>query len=217
MERSVFHWVCVCALGAGPLVGCQDVSEFQTYRFNVSESLPDSTAFSEGVEICEADTENCVTTDPFGEAELDVRSNKEVTFTLEKEGFGPFLFGDVSDGTFGIGGGTVFFRMFPNDQLAAITAQLQTPYPWEGGMVGLGVSGVVAGVMFTPVGSTIEMVGEVFYFDEPSRQYSLDLEATTAVIGQRSLPFGEGGFTEVTPGEQQFEFGGTVDDCTGPG
>jgi hypothetical protein len=39
--------------------------------------------------------------------------------------------------------------------------------------------------------------------------YSLDLEATTAAtITANTLPLAEGGFTEVTPGEQQFELGG---------
>ena len=217
MGRSVLHWARAFVMVAVPLVGCTDVSEFRTYRFIVTESLPDLTArASEGVEICEADTDNCVTTG-FGRADLEVPSNQEVTFTLEKEGFGPLLIADVSDEAFGgLGdGGPAFLRMYPHDQLAAIAAQLQTPYPWEGGIVALATVPDLAGVTFTPVGSTIEMVGEPFYFDEPNDQYSLDLEATTVAAGDGALilPLGAGGFTEVAPEEQQFELGGTAGDC----
>jgi len=206
-------------LVAIPLVGCQDVVELRTYRFNVAESLPDlNRAFSVGVQVCEADTDNCVTTDQFGSGKLDVRPNQEVAFTFEKEGFGPFIVGDVSDETFGpqcLGDGLVpTWVMYPNDQLAAIARQLQTPYPWEGGIVGLAkwVS-PNTGVTFAPVGSTIDAVGERFYFDAETEQYSLDLGATTAFPGLVDSPLGEGGFTEVAPGDQQFEFGGTAGDC----
>jgi len=40
-----------------------------------------------------------------------------------------------------------------------------------------------------------------------------DLEAATAVAQSHLLPFASGGFTEVTPGEREFEFGGTAGDC----
>jgi hypothetical protein len=69
-------------------------------------------------------------------------------------------------------------------------------------------------VTFAPVGSTIDAVGEAFYFDASTEQYSLDLEATTAFSGAAdSLPLVQGGFADVTPEEQQFEFGGTAGDC----
>jgi hypothetical protein len=200
------------------------VSEFRTYRFVIDESRPDLTVqLSEGVEICEADTDNCVTTDANGRADLDVRANQEVAITFEKEGFGSRIVGDVSDETFGPDGAgdgrEADFRMYPNEQLEAIAQQLGTAYPWEGGMVGLTLARTplgFAGVTFTPMGPTSDAVGESFYYDanaEPE-QYSLDLEATTAAISADLLPFGMGGFTEVNPGERQFAFGGTVDDCS---
>jgi len=213
--------VCVFTLGAVPLAGCTEVVEFRTYRWSVTESLPDLNASpSEGVEICEAGTDNCDTTDFLGEAELHVPPNQEVSFTLEKEGYGPILVPDVSDETYGPGGNglpnVAPFRIFPTEQLEVVAQQVGTTYPWEGGVVGLtlvqGPEGR-AGVTFTPVGSTLDMVGEPFYFDAATEQYSLDLEATTARGQGNLLPLILGGFTEVTPGEQEFEFGGTAGDC----
>jgi len=57
------------------------------------------------------------------------------------------------------------------------------------------------------VGSTVGAVGESFYYDSATDEYSLDLEAGTAVAENWLLPLGAGGFAEVTPGVQQFEFG----------
>ena len=61
--------------------------------------------------------------------------------------------------------------------------------------------------------SVRDAVGEPFYLDAEGVQYSLELEATRAAGGTSFLPLASGGFTEVTPGEQQFEFGGTAADC----
>jgi hypothetical protein len=219
--RSRLLWVCALTLGVVALVGCQDVVESKTYRFQVAESLPGSpNPPGVGFEICQADTENCEKTDAAGRAELDVPANQEVAFTFENEGFGPFIVGDVSDDTFGpecVGDGRVtVWEMFPIDQEAAIARQLQTPYPWEGGIVGLARWVFPnTGVTFAAVGSTIDAVGEPFYFDAETKQYTLDLEATTYFPGTDGLPLSQGGFTEVKaiPGEQQFEFGGTAGDC----
>ncbi|MCZ6805780.1 MAG: hypothetical protein O7F08_02410 [Deltaproteobacteria bacterium] len=220
MGRSVLHWVCVFALGAVPLVGCQEVVELTTIPFFIvesdSESLPDVTAPpSEGVQICQLDTDNCVTTDEMGEADLVVPSNQEVAYTFEKEGFGSRLSGDVTDPTFA--GGSFTWILYANERLEAIAAQLGTPYPLEGSIVALvsfvGTRGDEgpAGATFTPV--TSGTVGEAFYFDSATGQYSLDLEATTATTSTARLPLAQGGFTEVAPGEQQFEFGGTRSNC----
>jgi hypothetical protein len=71
-----------------------------------------------------------------------------------------------------------------------------------------------AGVTFVAVGSTIDMVGEAFYFDWATEQYILDLDATTGAPDASLLPLAGGGFIEVAPGEQQFEFGGVAGDCS---
>jgi hypothetical protein len=204
--------VCVFALGAVALVGCQEVVESTTHSFSVTESLPDllSTPPSQGVQICQADTDNCDTTDANGRAELTVPFNQEITFTLEKEGFGSYIFGNVSDVS-----RPSEWRMYPHEQLEAIAEQLGIMYPWERGMASLNtIFPAVAGVTFTPVGSTINMVGELFYYDEATSQYSLNLEATTSAPSPNLLPLGQGGFTKVAQGEQQFELGGTVGDCS---
>ncbi len=237
--RYLFGFLCVCALGVVPLVGCSETAgeggsggsagdggsggtggtEVRVYQFLFTELKGDgSTSVLEGVEMCDVDTGNCVTSDELGRADLDVPANQEVTITMKKDGYGPRVTGDVSDETFGPEGGTgpwpVGWRMSTDAQLSVIAEQLQTTYPWEGGIVGLlrWVS-PSAGVTFAPVGSTIDAVGEAFYFDAATEQYSLDLEATTSFPRPWDFPLAEGGFAEVTPGERQFELGGTAGDC----
>lgn len=211
---------CSFILGAVLLIGCAEVSESQTYRFEVTESLPEAAvAPSQGVEICEADTDNCETTDGFGRATIQVPPNREVAFTLTKEGYGSLLVPDVSDetyGPYGLGDGSpASWRMHRDEELEAVAQQLGTPYPWEGGIVGLRVADPLGfpGVTFTAVGSTSDVVSESYYFDSAAEEYSLELEATTRIMSGWTLPVLEGGFTEVSPGEQQFEFGGTANDC----
>jgi len=240
--RYFIGLVCVLALG---VMGCGETSgtggtagdggsggmggggaggdggtETRTYQFEFTELKADGfPGFLEGVEACDVDTGNCVTSNELGRADLELPADQEITFTMNKDGYGPRVTGDVSDETFGPEGGTgawpVDWRMDTDAQLSAIAEQLQTPYPWEGGVVGLlkWVS-PTTGVTFAPVGSTIDAVGEAFYFDAATEQYSLDVEATTGFFGLWDFPLGAGGFTEVTPGEQQFEFGGTAGDCS---
>lgn len=201
--------------------------EFRTYRMSITGFDPDGRVLVlEGVEICEADAdpENCALSNEFGRVDLDMPADQEVAITMEKDGYGPRLIPDVSDETWGPSGGTdagpAAWRMYTDAQLTTIADQLGTTYPWQGGMVGLVwlsiPQGAHAGVTFTPVGSTIDAVGESFYYDSATGEYSLDLEATTAIPTGHLLPLSEGGFTEVTPGEQQFELGGTAGDCTRP-
>lgn len=170
----------------------------------------------EGARVCQVDADNCVLSNPDGRATLNLPANQDVAWTVEKDGYGPFVFGDATDETFGgpVGSGNALVAMFTHEQLAAIAAQLGTAYPWTGGIVGLNRGGGPhPGMTFTPVGSTVAAVGEGFYFDAAMEQYSLDLEATTAFPRPWNIPLAAGGFTEVTPGEQQFELGGTAGDC----
>jgi hypothetical protein len=104
--------------------------------------------------------------------------------------------------------------MYRHEQLAAIAEQLEIPYPWEGGMVALiRWPRPHPGVTFMPVGPTVDLVGEGFYYDAASGQYSLAEEATTYAFLLSEYPLAEGGFTAVTPGVHQFEFGGEAGDC----
>ena len=239
--RYLFGFVCVCALGLMPLVGCSETSgdggsggsggtagtggsagtggtggmpEVRMYLFSIDELNPDGTTPPlEGVNVCQADTDNCVTSNEVGVVALFLPADQEVTITMDKEGYGRWVTGDVSDETYDTT--LTGRRMYTDAQLAAIAGQLQTPYPWQGGIVGLVTypSLPAGGATFAPVGSTVNAVGDSFYYDSATEEYSVDLEATTAVDESWLLPLAEGGFAEVTPGEQQFEYGGTAGDC----
>lgn len=185
------------------------------YRLRLTVSEPDgSIANVQDVEVCEADTENCAMSDEVGVARIVVPADQEILFTIEKEGYGKWLTADVSDET--REQGVVMRRMHTNAQLEAAAGQLGIEYPWTGGIVGLVryPTVVQGGVTFTPVGSTVDQVGDEFYYDGTLEEYSVDLQATSAFDGVGYLlPLGDGGFTEITPGEQQFEYGGTAGDC----
>jgi len=219
--RYLFGFLCVCALGLMPLVGCSETSgtggsgggaggsgEFPSYVLTFTELKPDGTTpFLAGVQVCEADAdpENCAVSNEFGDATLDVPVDQEIMFTIEKEGYGKWLMADVSDENTERTAGR---RMYTDAQLEAVAGQLNTEYPWTGGIVGLVINpSDVEGLTFAPVGSTVGAVGEPFYYDSATHEYSLDLEAGTEVAENWLLPLGAGGFTEVTPGVQQFEFG----------
>lgn len=230
--RYLFGLLCVCSLALFPMVGCSETSDpggggatggdgggggdaGVQYRLRLSAAEPDgSIAPVQDVEVCEADTENCAMSDEFGVAAIDVPADQEILFTIEKEGYGKWLTADVSDEA--REQGVVSRRMHTNAQLEAVAGQLGIEYPWTGGIVGLVRFPTVAqgGLTFAPVGSTVGQVGDEFYYDGAMEEYSADLQATSAFDGAGYvLPLGDGGFTEITPGEQQFEFGGTAGDC----
>lgn len=183
-----------------------------TLRFFVQESIADGPNRSlAGVEVCEADTSNCITTEESGFVELDLPAEQEVIYTIEKEGYAPWIVGDVTDENFR--GQT--WEMFPREQLRPIAERLDTPYPWEGGIVAVAAlpiddaSGSLAGVTY----ELVEANGKGFYFDEDTRLYTQELDATTLVNQQSLLPLSMGGFAEVAPGMVQVEYGGAVTDC----
>ncbi len=232
--RYLFGFLCACALGLVPSIGCGEEgggvggsggtagsagaagsggsSGLRPYILRLTEvKAGGSIAPLDGVEVCEAGTDNCALSTAFGTAVLKVTADHEIAITMEKEGYGSWVTGDVSDDTAEL---TASRRMYTHAQLEAIADDLQTKYPWAGGVVGLvRYPGPQTGVTFAPVGSTSEAVGDSFYFDAVAGQYSLDLEATTSLGESWLTPLGDGGFTEVTPGEQQFEFGGMAGNC----
>ena len=210
--------VCFVTLSAVLSTGCADVSESQTYSWKIEGSGPDMMPILlAGVEICELGSNNCVETDVNGRAEITVPRDQEIVFTLEKDGYGSILRPDVSDETVGpsIVVDPVEARMYPDDQLAEIAERLGVRYPWTDGVVGFNVpNNPLVGGTFAPVGATVGVVGESFYYDVGLREYRLDLSATTGVDGAHRLPLHEGGFLEVAPGEHLFEYGGTASGCT---
>jgi hypothetical protein len=105
-------------------------------------------------------------------------------------------------------------RMYTDAELQTVADQLGVKYPWTGGIVGLVINpSEVGGLTFAPAGTTAGEVGESFYYDSAIEAYGLVLDAGTEVALDWNLPLGAGGFTEVTPGEQRFEFGGTAGNC----
>ena len=174
-----------------------------------------------GVRVCQLDTDNCMSSDAEGIVKLEVpRTNEETAFTMQKDGYGSLVVGNVTDERFHEGHDDderrpVIFPLYTEEVLAIIAEQLRTPYPWKGGMVSL-IRWVSPhpGVKFIPVGPTADQVGESFYWDASTGQYSVDATATPQFLYLTEYPLAEGGFTEVTPGVQQFEFAGTAGHCT---
>jgi hypothetical protein len=172
-----------------------------------------------GVRVCQLDTDKCSVSDSHGFVEIQVqRNHEEIAFTVEKEGYGSWVYPNVTDERFPEAGfdpsNPARFPMYRHETLAEIAEQIGTPYPWEGGIVGL-VRWVspTKGVRFIAVGPTADEVGPSFYFDASTQQYSVELEATTVQWGLPDFPLGEGGFAGVSPGVQQFEMAGAAGIC----
>ena len=200
MGRSVLHPLCVCALGAVALVGCHEVVHTVDLTVSVTEVLsPDDVRGGPplgGVELCETDTANCATTDAIGFAQITLPADQEISYTLSKDGYGPFLLADVTDEAFD--GTTPSMRS--DALLSDFSEILMIQYPWAGGSLFLRERDLMAGVTFDLTGET----AQAYYLDEEGMP-ALDLTATTTN--------GRGGFVELSPGEHQVEFGGTATNC----
>lgn len=245
MRQTLSSSVCLMgllALSVGACSGSDDVggiggvgggggtagagAELRTYLFFFGEYDPDAPAGQpfrplEGVRACEMDTAHCATTDSLGQVDLDVPVDRAVAFTMEKEGYGAWIHADLSDENFGqygtgcAGDGRVCTLMYTDAQLEAFAAKLDTTYPWTNGMVALVIWPPRSGVTFSPVGPTVDAVGDLFYYDLESQGYRRDLEATTTWDqGSAYLPLTQGGFIEVTPGVHEFELGGNIINCS---
>ncbi|MDH3654564.1 MAG: hypothetical protein OEN21_09870 [Myxococcales bacterium] len=232
--RYLFGIICVCSLGVLPILGCSETTgdggaggdagaggsagsggaggDSLTYVIRFTGLEPDGSVVGvEGVELCEADTDNCALSNVLGTATLVLPADQEILLTAEKEGYGKWLTADVSDED---AEASTTRRIYTDAQLEAVASQLNTAYPWTDGIVGLVKNpSETEGLTFAPAGSTAGAVGESFYYDSATEEYRADLVAGTAVETNWYLPLGAGGFTEVTPGEQQFEFGGTAGNC----
>jgi hypothetical protein len=155
----------------------------------------------EGVEVCETDTANCATTDQNGFAQITLRANQEISFTLEKEGYVSSLVGIVTDETLA----EERWNMVRDELVADFSEVNMIPHPWTGGALFLAAFPTMAGVTFDLVDET----ARVFYRDEAGTA-NFDLTATTS----SGLGAGLGGFVEVPPREYQVEFGGTATNCS---
>lgn len=157
----------------------------------------------EGVEVCETDTSNCVTTDANGEARLSLPANQEISVTLTKDGYVPYLIRNVTSNKSDIGAKRA---MISNAQMADISEDLMIPYPWTGGWVylrawsNLSEVGILEGITYDLV-------------DETAKQYYVDEDGYPTLGLTATTKWGVGGFLEVTPGEHQFDYGGTATNC----
>jgi hypothetical protein len=181
----------------------------------------------EGVRSCVTyadSTDSCETSNASGRAVLEFRTNEEFTLTFEKEGYLSFVGGAY----FGVNPyGTSWLPdvlevgLLSEERLLEVAEQLGTSYPWQEGVVGLVVRdsthNELEGVTFVPVGSTVDEVGQAFYYDVATQQYRLDLDETT-VAGSALFPLGQVVFTEteVASEVQEFEVIGALGDCYGP-
>lgn len=216
--RYLFGFVCVCALGAMPLIGCSDEegdggsggtagtggTNTTTVAGVITKFDPEqgSREALEGVEICETDTDNCVLTDASGAATLEVPTNQETSVTLAKEGFAQYLVPLVaSEATIPIP-----FGMATEQRIEDMHGLVMSPYPMEGtGDIAISVP---AGDAFA--GATFDLgaiAGQVFYYDDQGNWNAEFTSTTDYSVG----PWG--GFTEVSPGEVQVEVGGTAGNC----
>lgn len=223
--REILRRGCLLLAGSAPLIGCGetsgqsvgvggiggDAAEMVSHFLQVRE-LPIFTDIVpiEGARVCVLGAVDCVTTDAEGLVELRFPPDQEVAFTVETEGYGSWVFANVTDDRFPEEGTA---EMTTVEALSEIAAQLGITYPWKQGMVGLQRWPSRAGVRFVPVGSTVDAVGEPFYFDASTLDYSLELTATTDFVATPYFQLASGGFTEVAPGVQQFELAGAAGEC----
>jgi hypothetical protein len=227
--RYLFGFVCVCALGVVPLVGCSDESGTAgsggtggtggvdtVARIIVIRGYSPYTGFSgvlEGAEICETDTDHCVLTDAAGRATVQVPIGREFSFTVEKEGFAPFLLPDFIPAD-SIPADPELFRFLGVGEYERIAHQhelVMSPYPMEGtGSINIPFDNMFSTLSTGCVGVagiTLDLgyaAGKVYYYDEQAN-WRADLSATSC--------WGYAGFTEVPPGEVQIEIGGNAENC----
>jgi hypothetical protein len=217
--RYLFGFVCVCALGLMPLVGCSDGSGGTAGTGGTAGSGgADTTSIAgvitgwdplqgplgplEGVEICETDTDNCALTDAAGSVTVQVPTDQETSVTMAKEGFAKYLLPVVVSAEVV----PIPFSMATEQRIEDMHGLVMSPYPMEG--TGDVVIGVTAGSAFA--GATFDLgdaAGQVFYYDDQGN-WDADLTSTGTYGGG---PWG--GFTEVSPGVVQVEIGGTATSC----
>jgi len=159
----------------------------------------------EGVAVCETDTINCTVTDATGYAELQVPVDQEISYTLEKDGYGSYLLAGFIPA--GAEPPAFPFGLVTDERFAYLHGLVMSPYPMEGTgsilMVPYGPSHLYP---FGP-GVTLDLghaTGKAYYYDEAGN-WDPGLSASTA--------YGNAGFTEVSPGEVEVRFGGAAKNC----
>jgi hypothetical protein len=181
------------------IVGCTEVTDEPP---SVPLSLTVLTDFGEsrveGVDVCGADPTKCVTTNPNGQATLELPPDEEITWTLTKKGFASTLIADVTDATLVSTTSVILAR---DAWVSDACDSLMTPCPvTDTGVVLIWTDPPVKGATF----DLVDAEGTGFYSDDDANP-SLEFDATTTS--------GIGGFVEVDPGVVQVEIGGNVEGC----
>lgn len=229
MGRSALGWVCVCALGVVPLVGCGEDSSTGGSGGSGGTAGTGGSAGSggtgggggvdtvsltltlvvgasgidrpplEGAAFCETDTENCEMTDANGQATIEVVVPADKRISYTYTKEG-YLSVLYTD----VVDETLFTDRshwtLTDAQMEDLSDAVMTPYPYEG-------TGTLV-VSVDLIGATFELVGasgKAYYFDAQGEP-SLDLTSTTTN--------GQGGFVEVAPDEVEVRLGGTAANCT---
>jgi hypothetical protein len=156
----------------------------------------------EGVMLCQTDTTNCATTDADGMASIVLPADQEVSYTLEKEGYAPYLVADATDETLFQTGP---WAMYSDQRIADLFEALGIDSPMGGQVILRAVSGsIIDGI----AGVTFDLVDETAtpFYNEQDWTPTFDLTATTSI--------GQGGFVEQATGEYQVEYAGTATNCS---
>ena len=217
MARATICFVCSALMAV--TVGCSDEGAgtggaggdggsggSDTVTLNVTtteaQSLSPIGPALEGVRLCEADTTNCATTDSDGMASIELPADEEVSYTLEKDGYAPYLVADVTDDALFQNGP---WAMYSDALIEELLGELGVASPMGGQLILRAVSGsVIEGI----AGITFELVDETAtpFYNQQDWTPSFDLTATTSI--------GQGGFVELATGEYQVEYGGTAANCS---
>jgi len=198
----------VFALPVFPIGGCTEVTTPNTVQLVRTIVDEFSGELIEGAVMCQAEADNCGTTDANGRVTLEVPANEKLSRTLEKDGYASTLIGGVFPGLLGEVGTTT---MFPDTYLVEQSNRVETGYPPTD-------TGIIFVFLFvTFPGATFDLLdatGKRYYSDE-EWDWSLDL---TETVSRPPTPIainhGDGGFVEVPSGDVQIEMGGTAERCT---
>jgi len=189
-----------------PIGGCAEVAtppDTAEVRLAVSGDVAGEEIALESAKVCQTETDppNCVTTDANGSARLTVPANQQLSYTVEKEGYGSLLYPVVTAAT----SANLDANMGSNESLTQQFANLDSPYPpRDTGTIRIIIAPGFAGATVRLVDAT----GKAWYRDGEDN-WNPDLEATTEGEGCCEA----GGFVEVGPGVFQVEIGGTAQSC----
>ncbi len=194
------------AAGMGGEGGGGGTAALRLFIFDTSAGF----APLEGVQACQTGTTRCAITDEGGNATLQMPVDREISFTVEKEGYGSQLRADVIPAT----GTYIPFDIGTDASREANFEVLMSPYPMEGtgaiyAQADHGPQGIdpIAGATFEILGTT----AKAYYVDEDEDENQFWSPSPGLIVTTTEV--GHGGFVEVSPGEHLIEIGGAAENC----